>query len=141
MAKQVENIALSVQKHAKGISTDMHPVDQPQGTYRYALNAVAETREGEFMNIATEESNEVYYTFEIPSVRKRTNVKVISIGSVYIDDNEHLLFGTTMEEDHAVIGILNDKGELNILIDDEGNSCLNFRMSHQIQGTYRATWP
>lgn len=41
------------------MNQDMHPKHQPEGTYRLALNAVLETKEGDIMTISNELGNEL----------------------------------------------------------------------------------
>ena len=41
----------------KGINTDVSPETQPEGTYRWALNAVAESEEGNIGFLTNEEGN------------------------------------------------------------------------------------
>lgn len=50
---------LTSNNFVKGIEQDIHPKRQPEGTYRYALNAVAETREGALPSLSNELGN--YY--------------------------------------------------------------------------------
>jgi hypothetical protein len=41
----------------KGLSQDIHPKFQPEGSYRYALNAVLETNDGNIGAISNELGN------------------------------------------------------------------------------------
>ena len=38
----------------KGLNQDIHPKYQPEGTYRYALNAVIETETGQLPSLSSE---------------------------------------------------------------------------------------
>lgn len=68
----------NVTKVNSGLHTDTDPVNQPKNTYRYALNAVIETKDGQQGNISNELSN-----FECTT--KPNGFEII--GNVYIGDD------------------------------------------------------
>lgn len=41
----------------RGINQDIHPKHQPEGSYRYALNSVLETKGGDLLTISNESGN------------------------------------------------------------------------------------
>ena len=47
----------TVNSVAKGLNQDMSPQAQPEGTYRYALNAAAESKEGNLGFLTNEAGN------------------------------------------------------------------------------------
>ena len=67
----------------KGLHRDAPLVEQPDGTYRFALNAVSETREGEESYISNEEGNTSCHDF---------GVGWTPLGSVYIGDDTTCVF-------------------------------------------------
>lgn len=67
-----------------GIDQDIDPKYQKEGTYRYALNAVLETTEGDLFNISNEKGN-VYDSAGFPTTKK-------IIGHTLTDNHEIVLF-------------------------------------------------
>ena len=134
MAEKEQN--KSVQRLYRGLNTDVNSADQLEGTYRFALNAVSESREGNINLLSTEEGNQIYKSLIITDDLGAQYILII-LGSIYVDDNEHIIFGTSVDEDRAAIALLTGNGEIDILIDDNTNSCLNFKLANQISGEYR----
>lgn len=116
----------------KGMVTDVSPLLQPKGTYRYALNSVLETEEGDVGFISNEQSNEEYLNI---------TEGFILIGKCYMVDNETCLFSVNPTTGVSEIGVMNDRGEYKVYVNDEstpvGDQRLNFSQAHQIQATYR----
>jgi hypothetical protein len=86
---------------AKGMNTDVHPKFQPEGTYRFALNAVLETELGELPAIANELGNQI-------CAEGYPTDKVL-IGHSLTDNEDIILFlfdPTTPRPEHE-IGIYN----------------------------------
>ena len=54
----------SVNQFSKGLSTDTSPIAQPEGTLRFALNAVDESEIGDSLFPGNAESNEVAGNFK-----------------------------------------------------------------------------
>lgn len=67
----------------KGINTDVSPLKQPEGTYRMALNAVGETRDGNLTDLNSEEGNKPCSQLQEGDIIK---------ASVLLDDNSRVLF-------------------------------------------------
>ena len=111
-----------------GMSTDTSLVTQPEGTTRFVLNGVNETNEGDLGFIAVEESNEACYT--LPA-------GYIPLGEVYIGSQETLIF-LCSSSGNSIIGIADRECNFTILVDDaEQDSKLGFKVTQQIEATYR----
>ena len=117
----------SVEQPSKGLYTDVAPVSQPPGTYRFALNAVG--------NLSSENSNELYT--KLPE-------GFMPIGSVYIDNNQTCIFSVNTKTNVSEIGIFTVTDNINSRYetwcnDENSNSeeKLNFKINKQIQATYR----
>lgn len=96
------------------MNRDFHPIDQPDGTYRYALNQVNESREGELMRLTSEQGNEK--VFDISNV-----ISTLSIGK-----NRLIVFSVNE------IGIAD--GTYRTIFSDD---CLNFSYKYPVRATYR----
>jgi hypothetical protein len=87
MERTTQNIAV-------GLFTDTDFINQPENTYRFALNAVNETHEGEIGSLSTEAGNtlclELEEGFEV-------------IGSRFIGNDKYVLFIT--DDETSIIGI------------------------------------
>jgi hypothetical protein len=110
----------------RGINTDLHPKFQEEGTYRFALNAVLETKNGEIPSISNEESNNVCAT-SFPSGKKVIGHALTETDDVivflYDRNGNHEIgkySGTTCKYETLVIG-----------------NCLNFSQNHPINAIYR----
>ena len=113
----------NINKPYKGLHTDNNPQEQPKDTYRYALNAVNETKEGEQTSLSNEGSN--YACTSIPEGYK-------ILGDKYMENNITVLFltnGTNQE-----IGLLKKNNQYETLVNTQG---LNFDIKNQIDATYR----
>ena len=126
-----EKTNITTERFASGLHTDFNPVDQPKNTYRFALNAVNETKEGDMNFLSNEEANIIY----IPAIAD-DDVWLI-LGGVYIDDDEHIIFIVNYDNTKSKISILKPNKTLTHLVEDDDNSCLNFQITNQILGTYR----
>src|SRR5574343_25772 len=109
-----------------GLSTDTSPHLQPKGSYRFALNAVPETKNGDLGNIATEQSNET--CIELASDE-------IIIGSVFVGNEESVVFVYDEGDTTSRIYIFNHSTctKTQFLSLD----CLNFNVAYPIQATFR----
>lgn len=67
-----------------GIDQDIDPKYQKEGTYRYALNAALETKEGDLFNISNEQGN-IYDSIGFPAYKK-------IIGHTLTDNSDIVLF-------------------------------------------------
>lgn len=106
---------------SKGINTDVLPKYQEEGTYRFALNAVLETEEGEMPSVSNEEGN-ASCSIDFPSTKK-------IIGSALTDTDETVLFLYDPEGNHE-IGVHNpDTCTYETYVTDP---CLNFSDQHPV---------
>ena len=78
----------------KGMAQDNNPVDQPKESYRYALNAVNETNDGNRNLLNNEKSNDKCW--ELPN-------KFYPIGSCYTINNEVLIILIIKNIDYMLI--------------------------------------
>lgn len=131
----------SIEQPSKGLYTDVAPISQPQGTYRFALNAINESEEGDMNTLTNEKGNEEYAF--LPK-------GYVPIGSVYVGDGELCIFSTNGT--NSEIGLLSDKqvydnatvdGKknnyktvLNDSLSPNGNK-LDFQINKQIKAVYR----
>jgi len=111
-----------------GMHTDNHPMYQPKGTYRYALNSVIEKSDNIGL-LSNEESNK-----HITSLPKG----YIPIGSCSIGDNSTAIFSLSNDGKTSEIGIL-DKADIykTIVNDETATHKLNFKIDKPIQAVYR----
>lgn len=110
---------------SKGLFTDSSKEDQPKGTYSFALNAVDETTEGDIFSISNENSN--FLCTDIPE-----NYKLI--GSVYLNNDDNLLFFIDISNNNSIISLLGKDCTLTDLVISD---CLQFKLNYQIEGTFR----
>lgn len=116
----------------KGMNTDVSPLVQEDGSYRYALNALEMNDEGEQGFISNEESN-----IDVSNLPEG----FIPIGKVYIGDGEICIFLINPEKTISEIGIFNSNNNTYITVVNDENSELKnkllFNIEYQIQATYR----
>lgn len=108
-----------------GLHTDNHPVDQPKGTTRFALNTVDESDDGNTSRRANEESNEECYQLK-PGY--------IPLGQVYIGNNENLIFSVSADEQYSELGIVDRECNYTTVVN---NTDLGFKIGQQIDATFR----
>lgn len=109
----------------KGMNKDVHPKFQDEQSYRFALNAVLETQEGNIGSISTELGNVVCETLPLGKVvlgHCLTNTEDIIL-ALYSPDNEHEL------------GIYNPTSCSYTTI--AVGSCLNFKLDKQLNILFR----
>lgn len=131
----------SIEQPSKGLYTDVAPISQPQGTYRFALNAINESEEGDMNTLTNELGNEEYAFLPIGYV---------PIGYVYVGDNELCIFSTNGT--NSEIGLLSDKYSYdNSTVNGKKNNYrtvlndslspfgkkLDFQVNKQIKAVYR----
>lgn len=114
-----------------GLHSDNSLLGQPKNTYKFALNTVNETNEGDESFRSNEESNEACIAFP---------EDFIPIGKEYIGNNEVIVF--LVRKDNAVseIGILKDSCIYETHVNDEESEQedkLGFTVEHQIDAVYR----
>lgn len=118
----MENV--NIQRLYKALYTDCHPSDQPKDTYRYALNAVTETRGGDTNFLSTEESNSI-----IAVLQEGTTI----VGNVRMNDNNICIFAK-LPNGMDYIGILSKNL---VLVQHVLTFGLNFSVENPIYGTFR----
>lgn len=115
-----------------GMNTDISPLVQEQGSYRYALNTLEMNDEGEQGFISNEESNLDVASFPLG---------YIPIGKVYIGDGEICVFLVNPKENVSEIGVFNTKNNTYVTVVNDTNlpvkNRLLFNIEYQIQATYR----
>lgn len=114
----------NITKPFRGISTDNSPAYQTKDFYRFALNAVAETNDGNTSSLSCENSNETCYT--LPE-------DYVPIGKKYMRDNSHVLFLVHKNETTSEIGIVDKDNNYTTIV----NADLGFKITHQIDCVYR----
>lgn len=128
MEKQNPN---NISTFEKGLNTDYSPNNQPKSTYRFALNAVNESNEGDVSILTNEESNKLYslltdgYSY---------------IGKILINNNKFLIFSVSHDNKISEIGILDNFETYTPIVNDKNSSekrKLNFRKEYPIHGVYR----
>lgn len=101
----------------KGWITDVHPVEQPDNSYRYALNAVREVDAGDKSLVINERGT-------VPCV----NLPSEPLGQVYVSDNTFVVFLANNE-----IGTVKDCAYTTVLRDE----CLNFNPTYPVDAVFR----
>lgn len=118
----------------KGLNTDSTELMQPEGTHRFALNAVLDVRDDTLSN---EKSNAIYSAIK---------EDFVLIGSVYIGDGQVCLFSVKKDNSVSEIGILHLEethkdscvnNYCTIFNDEVANNKIGFNVNKQIQATYR----
>ena len=113
---------------AGGLNNDNSLVNQPQGTTRFVLNAVNETREGDSGFIAVEEGNAPNYF--LPN-------NFVPIGKVYIGDENELLF-LASPSGNSALAILDKNQNVSIIVSDVvQQEKFGFKITQQIDATFR----
>lgn len=120
MAQTQEDALNSV---VKGMHSDTSPHLQPDGTYRFALNAVSETAAGDLGFRTNERSN--FNCADFPEGH-------IVIGHQYLNDDDVLLFLTDNET--SIIGLLDKHCNYSTLVESD---CLGFDRSKEIYTEFR----
>lgn len=115
-----------------GMNTDISPLVQEQGSYRYALNTLEMNDESEQGFISNEESNLDVASFPLG---------YIPIGKVYIGDGEICVFLVNPDENISEIGVFNTKNNTYVTVVNDTNTPVKnklfFNIEYQIQATYR----
>lgn len=115
---------MEVRQFTSGMVTDITPRKQPENTYRFALNAALEGREGRLGSILSEEGNAVNASV--------TDGHTI-IGHVLTNTSDIILF--TTDDTTSEIGIFNpDTKTYSVLISD---SCLSFSTQYPVKALFR----
>lgn len=117
---------------AKGLNNDTSSSTQPEGTYRWALNAMNESVDGDLGFLTNE-----YGNYECGEIGNDWAV----IGHVYIEDDEAIAFLAPKDSSFSspyygwgrIVKIKKDCTVEVLLTAD----CLNFKINHQIQAIVR----
>lgn len=109
----------------KGLHLDNNPIDQPESTYRFALNTVNESSEGDLGFLANEKSNSE--CGQLPE-------GFIPIGYVTIKDNRTVVFSTNNTTSRIGIHDANNCTYEDTVVAD----CLSFNTKNKIEATYRS---
>lgn len=96
--------------------------DQPEGSIRFALNAVSTTQEGSHKRISNELSNEQCQALPAGS---------FPVGNVYTRDNSQVVFLKGIESE---IGIIDKNCNYKVIVRD---NCLNFNKCNPVDAIYR----
>ena len=96
-------IKQEIQSFYKGLNTDVNPLTQPEGTYRYALNSIISIDNN--MTFGSEGSNTL--TSIIP-------YGYSVIGNIYIEDDTSVLF--LCSSDSSEIGIIDKNHQYTTLM-------------------------
>ena len=109
-------VNVNIERPAKRLWTECNPLDQPEGTYRYALNALKGTEDGNENFLASEAANDVAIFID--------NL----LGSGYLGNGETVLFSID-GSGNTLIGILDKANNYTNLIT---TTSINFNLQHQI---------
>lgn len=117
-----------------GLNTDVPLGSQPPGTFRFAMSAVDETREGDLGTITTEESNQECY--DLRNVNELAS-GYIPIGKVYIGNEDTLIFLANPNGDSAMIIVDRDCNVTVSVTDENQTEKFGFKVTQQIDATFR----
>ena len=121
-----------------GLNTDSSLVNQPQGTTRFVMTGVNETKEGDLGFIANEESNQECYSLPVhPPLPAIGGTPYIPIGKVYIGDENNLIF-LVHPSGISALAILDKECNLDIVVTDKDQfEKFGFSVTEQIDATFR----
>lgn len=111
-------------KSNKGLNKDSNRLERPQGTYSFALNVINESEVGDMLTLGNEEGNKECWS--LPE-------GYTPIGKVNIGNDEQIIFSVSIDESLSEIGVVNS----NCVYTSHVNTDLNFKVSNQIDPTYR----
>jgi hypothetical protein len=123
MAKN--NDGILVNDFSNGIYTDCNPVDQPKGTYRFALNAIEESKDGNQRKLSNEPSN-----FDVSTIP----AGFLPCGDKYIGDNTTVLMLVNPTTDKQQIGLVNKDNKYSVHVE---TAVLGFKITNQCDIVYR----
>lgn len=107
---------------ASGLHTDFNPIDQPEGTYRFALNAVPESTESDENYRFREKSNEL-------CIYLKENYYFVD--SLELPDNRIVIYST--DGTNSEIGLLEGKKYTTVV----NNTCFKFHECNYVSSTFR----
>lgn len=114
-----------VSKIGVGLHTNNSPIDQPQGTYRFALNAVEETNDGNQRKLSNEPSS--YNCTNLPT-------GYVVIGDRYLENNTTFLILSKLDSTRIDMGLLDRNSQYKTLVN---TGVLNMPVTHQCDIQYR----
>ncbi len=114
----------------RGLITDSSPNNQPENSWRYALNLVNETKQGDKGYIGNEYGNSICASLTIDGKT------YLPIGHINLLDNEVVLFLATADQSESRIVIQSGCLLTQVVYTKDGNSasCLNFSEYHPVTG-------
>lgn len=114
----------------KGLVTQTSPNNQPEGTWRYALNLVNETRDGDKGFVANEYGNSACKSLTI------NGKTYIPNGAINLLDDEVILTLATLDKNDSRIVLQKGCTITDIVYTKNNNSaaCLNFSLEHPVTG-------
>ena len=133
MAKEKEENQNSINIPG-GLNTDSSLVNQPQGTTRFVMTGVNETKEGDLGFIANEESNQECYDLTPSNILAPG---YLPIGKVYIGEENNLIFLVNPNGNSAAI-IVDRECNVTLSFTDENQfEKFGFKIDQQIDATFR----
>lgn len=113
-----------IQRPFKGLVTDTHPTDQPEGTYRYALNAVNQNEEGNLNFLSSERAAMLCESFPAGTTFLASIYMVNDLTAVFLSDTEG----------YSYIGIVDKEGKYTNHVK---TTVLELNAQYPIEGTFR----
>lgn len=114
----------NISEFRRGLNKDNSDIDTPKGTYKFALNAINKTKEGNSNLLSNEESNIECF---------KLTPGYIPLGKVYIGDGEIAILSHNPDLKRDEIGVVNKYCEYEVHV----NTKLDFKITNQIDLTYR----
>lgn len=121
-------MADNISRPIAGLVTDVSPVDQPKGSYRFALNAVDNSLGGD----QTKLSNELGHR-----VISKLSEGHILVGHINMTQDRIVLFSANPGSGDSEIGVLENDSYSVAVNDKFSMNRLHFSVSRQISGIYR----
>lgn len=120
----------SLVRPSAGLHMDSSPENQPEGTYRFALNSTIKSSEGDIRTLSTENSNKLFSN--LPHNH-------IYLGSCYMSKERFAIFSLSSSTKASEIGIFNSSsGRYETYVNDyQLDKKFNFQITHQIDAIYR----
>ena len=118
----------NITRPISGLITDTSPVDQPKGSYRYALNAVDNSVDGDVSKLTNEKGHSV--------VTKLPDGYAL-VGSINMTRNRIVLFSIAPGSGDSEIGLLEEDSYTTVVNDKFSTNKLGFSITNQISGIHR----
>ena len=118
----------NITRPMKAMFTDTSPVDQPKDSYRYALNTVDQSTEGDIYKLSNEKGQ--LAVTQLPEGH-------IFLGAINMTGSRLVIFSTNPETQVSEIGLLENDNYQSVVNDTYSTNKLDFRVTHQISGVYR----